>query len=198
MRKLIEQSLKLSKCTPQILSQVYSPACCIAAAAVTVRLFRDAGHEAHAVPVDVAFLSQEFLILERELGRFPTANEAKGASAAHVLIGTGKAPAGAWAGHLVAVVENRLLVDFATGQASDLAAGFNSPPFVLLPVDDQWLSARSGSSLDLDYGWEVRYQYRPDLNGTWEDAEMWQNQKSHEEVVNRIRKELRTTATPEQ
>src|SRR4051812_42422737 len=103
MNRLIATAMTFEKVAPAALRDEFTAACCIPAASIAVELFRACGYSGRVVPVTLQFLSPNFLALMQKLNRFPSAEEAKEAKAAHVIIGGGTPPKGAWAGHVVAV-----------------------------------------------------------------------------------------------
>jgi hypothetical protein len=160
----------------------------LAAAPIAAEVFRSAGFSAEIRPTSVLVASPPYKALIDRLGRAPTDAEAQAAQAPCIVIGAQRQPAshGGWPGHLIALVGGTLLVDLSAYQLSEPSIGFSAPLSVVTLVDEDWLAARSSSSVEFDGAWHMYFRYQKRLEGTWTSGSMWLNTEKRSEVLKEI------------
>src|SRR5262249_43169019 len=88
---------------------------------------------------------------------------------------------GRWAGHLAAVLANRVLIDLTLTQASRPGHGIELPEVILVPVNEGFLAAESSLAGKLN-GCLVIYQARPD-DRSFERSSDWRSRKRRDAIV---------------
>lgn len=182
-------ALGLERVGPHVLLRHYPPACCIAAAPIAVAVFEHFGFKGAVAPAGLLILDSIRLQLWSQLGRQPTPTEAKAAGARKQLAVGAQGPLpqpGHWGGHLVAIIENRLLVDLSISQASAPEVGFTPPLSLTTFVDQSWFEQTSSSNVQLDDTWYALYSYRPELKNTWQAGSMWSDVAKRNMVISEI------------
>lgn len=105
----------------------YAPSCCIAAVRLLCNGLTDLRFRVTPLKVVARINNEVLLRLREERGHFPQSeaesDEWAALGAKQVVLGEGDPQPGKWPGHLVALVENRLLLDVTLHQANRPAHG---------------------------------------------------------------------------
>lgn len=141
----------------------FRPDSCIATTRLLVDVLASERIAAYALAVDarVANMAAERLLGAGTGSDSPASRAAWEAAGAWVVaIERGEAPPHRWAGHLVAVVERRFLIDAALDQAARPERGIVLAGPVVAPVGEPFLRGREGLVGQLG-ATTVRYRARP-------------------------------------
>ncbi len=163
---------------------LYRPDCCIAATAILIDVldyFR-----LTARPLSVVATVYNPAMSERILrDGMPTLEEAErdwfpnGCYA--LAVGAGDPQPGKWAGHLVANLADRVLLDLTLDQANRPQHQIVLPPFLLAPLDWEFLQGEAYLA-GTGNGCRIVYETRPD-DRSFERSNDWRSKKRRAEVV---------------
>jgi hypothetical protein len=104
------------------------------------------------------------------------------AGAALVVVGAGDAPpqTNGWDNHLIALVEDRIILDVTLGQAARPGRGINAHP--LLTTAGENCLAEGGDGFELMGGGLVAYRFKPD-DVSYRHAKDWLRVKDYQPLV---------------
>ncbi len=97
----------------------------------------------------------------------------------------GTIKAGGWPGHLVAIVQDRWLVDSAAGQMSRPHKGINLPPIMVAPATRRFQKGSEGCTMHNSEGAVLFYNARPD-DESYAAGAGWQRHPVNRKVVAEI------------
>lgn len=167
----------------------FRPDCCIAASLIALKVFRHFGIRSQVVVARAIILNEAFVNRWRKEERFPSTEEIEqwhredGSHSIGVGYGGQEGPK-KWAGHLVTVVENKLLVDASIAQAERQRHNIYLPGVLVAPVTQKFLSGRG------NFGFlhnRLMIAYEPDWKDrSYKRAPDWLEQKRTDPAVARI------------
>lgn len=174
--KLLDKLLEVyADAWEQMRPQVFTPDCCIAAVALGLRVFRHFGFYAQQLPVKATAMNQVWFnqvwqpYIVGEIERLPTESEMDEAGMYSVGLGqpggvcaaTGDSTG--WDGHLVMIIERKILVDPSASQMSRPDWAMEIPQTVI--VDDLGERFNEVGCLVEQEGAAIIH-YRPDRKNT--------------------------------
>jgi hypothetical protein len=165
----------------------YGPNGCVVCTRIAVETLRRNGIRAQPLPVSVT-------VYNPVMTGYLEANDPVGAErdpqACQAMFGfTGNAPPGMWDGHLVCIVQGRILVDLTLDQVNQWGNGFAATP-ARLPVPPDFV--RGGTVSFTNQGCFVQYDARPD-DKSYLTLSDWNDRSEREPLIRHIEQLLRTT-----
>jgi hypothetical protein len=161
------------------------PDCCIPATAIVIDVLDHFRLDARPLSVTVSVFNPTMTErIDRE--GMPTPEDAErdwfqsGCHSIGIGLGDDDQP-GRWAGHLVANLADRVLIDLTLPQANRPAHGIDLPEVILAPIEEGFLQARHALAATLN-GCLVIYQARPG-DRSFERSPDWRSKKRRDSIV---------------
>lgn len=145
----------------------YSPDSCVATASAITDALRQFGADTYELSVSAMVCNEEFAKAAGLLGRLPSVAEYHGTGAYALGLGMDIDKGPVWAGHVVAIVDRRWMVDASIDQASRPEQGIVLRPDdpIVMPVAEAFLRGREPLLAVNPLGVAVRYDAKPGDRG---------------------------------
>jgi hypothetical protein len=189
----IEEVLKLyARIARPVILEYFRKDSCIASTRITVEVFTRLGFKAIPLPSQAQIYNRKFReILEREK-HWPTKEEMKKwitQGAWGIGIGFGDHKGGGYVGHLVAIVENKYLVDSSLDQAERPHKEIFFPVILVAEINRDFGRGKEKHTIVNDRGTVMVYE--PKIKDRkWETSPDWTDTSRHMPAVMRILQEI--------
>lgn len=176
---------------PLMLRSGWRTDCCIATTRALTRVFSSYGIQSHALMVELVIWNNAMREKVNAVGRVAETHEEMrewfkecGAWTMGLGIPDPAAP-DSWHGHMVVVIENRVILDASIDQADRPARGVKFPYSITAEVDDTFLSGEEPRICISPTGMLLRYQARPN-DQRYVDSPDWEQQYRTDRVVHQL------------
>ncbi len=181
-----------------VLAARCSPTRCLNGTRVCIDVLRQFGVKARPVSVRATVMNAAFRTRLETLGRWPTEAEMDaiieaGGWAIGVDCGGTDEASNAWGGHLVAVAQQRWLVDAGAVQMHRPAREIVVPPVFVGEVGRPFLAGRGGVEYETPGGGTLAYRARLD-DESWRECSGFQPHAFNAEMVREIADRIRRAA----
>lgn len=184
-----EEILKVySQIARPIILEYFRKDSCIASTRITVEVFSRLGFKATPLPCYVQIYNSKFReIFEREK-HWPTKEEMKKwitEGGWGISIGLGDHKGGGYVGHLVAIVENKYLIDSSIDQAERPNKEIFLPTILVKEINRNFRRGKENHTIINDEGTVMVYEPRI-KDRKWEVSPDWTENRRHTPAVIRI------------